>query len=206
MTYPQRVRDTILPLSVAGNLPEAFEEWSFTETIFDHEAPIETCELCGKKEVRYHFQIENALTEQRLWVGSHCILQFGVSVFEDDEKLTPAQAKKKLARLKDQMRLEFCLSALQRLAAAENNNILKGALGYYELNKCLTPKYGAVVLWRLKANKIDHSPTFFKITLKRSQHKEDLRNMKRSAFLNIWPALSASQRKLAASFGHFPPC
>ncbi len=36
-TYPQRVADNILPLSLAGILPDAFTEWYFTENIEDHE-------------------------------------------------------------------------------------------------------------------------------------------------------------------------
>lgn len=52
--YTQRVRDSILPLSVAGTLPAAFGEWSFTDNTFDHEQPIETCELCGQQDLRTH--------------------------------------------------------------------------------------------------------------------------------------------------------
>lgn len=74
--YSQRVRDSILPLSVADTLPAAFAEWSFTENTVDHETPIETCELCGQQDLRYHFEIANPYTEAALWVGSHCILQF----------------------------------------------------------------------------------------------------------------------------------
>ena len=81
--YSQRVRDSILPLSVADTLPAAFAEWSFTENTVDHETPIETCELCGQQDLRYHFEIANPYTEAALWVGSHCILQFDVAVMEN---------------------------------------------------------------------------------------------------------------------------
>lgn len=40
-TYTQRVRDSILPLSVADTLPKAFEEWRFTGDTHDHEEPCE---------------------------------------------------------------------------------------------------------------------------------------------------------------------
>lgn len=36
-TYPQREADNILSLSVVGVLPDAFNEWYFTELIEDHE-------------------------------------------------------------------------------------------------------------------------------------------------------------------------
>jgi len=56
-TYPQKVRDNILPLSIAGTLPEAFKEWSFTDNTIDHEEAVETCQLCEHEEIRYHFEI-----------------------------------------------------------------------------------------------------------------------------------------------------
>lgn len=43
--YNQRVRDSILPMSVGDSLPSAFGEWTFTDRTIDHEKPIETCEL-----------------------------------------------------------------------------------------------------------------------------------------------------------------
>lgn len=204
-SYPQRVRRNILPLSVAESLPEAFEEWTFTDEIEDHEEPIETCQLCEQEQLRYHFKIRNALTAKVLWVGSQCILRFGLSVFEDGLKLSEKQAKKKLERLTQQMRLESCIKTLERLAEAEENDILNSALAYYDENKYLTPKQAFVVLWRLRENNIDHSPSFFKISLKRERYRDDLRDMKTSRVHVIWPALSSTQRRLAEELGHTAP-
>jgi len=205
MGYPQRVSRNILPLSVAGTLPEAFEEWSFTEETVDHEQPIENCELCEQEQLRYHFEIRNSITKNTLWVGSQCILQFGVSVFEDGRKLPPNLAKKKLGRLVQKMRMESCIKALERLDAKENNDILRKALEHYRRNKSLTPKFAFVVFWRLQRNNIDHSSSFFKISLRRDRHKTDLKEMPLSRVHLLWPAMSPSQRKMAISMGHTPP-
>lgn len=202
--YPQRVRDSILPLSVGKTLPEAFEEWSFTERTIDHEEPIETCELCEQEALRYHFEIKNHLTK-KMMAGSKCILKFGLSVFEEGRKLNPADAKKKLDRLMQQMRLESCVRALERLAATENNAILTNALAYYRKNKYLTPKYAFVVLWRLQKHGIDHSPTFFKINLQKDKYQRDLREMPKSQIPFIWLALNSAQRKKAVELGHTKP-
>lgn len=204
-TYPQRVRDNILPLSVGSTLPEAFEEWSFTERIHDHEQPTETCELCEQESLRYQFEIKNSLTHNILWVGSQCILKFGLSVFEEGRRLSGSDAKKKLDRLMQQMRLESCIRALERLALAENNAILSNALVYYKKNKYLSPKFAFVVLWRLQKNNIDHSPSFFKVNLKRDKYQQDLKAMALSHVHTIWPALSSSQRDMAIRMGHSAP-
>lgn len=203
--YPQRVRDNILPLSVGSTLPEAFEEWSFTDNTVDHEEPIETCQLCDQEELRYHFEIKNAITQKCLWVGSQCILKFNLSVFEDGHRLSPGDSKKKLDRLMQQMRLQSCIDALQKLASSEENQILSNALAYYVKNKYLTPKFAFVVLWRLQEHQIDHSPSFFKINLAKVKYKDDLREMSESRVYVIWPALSSAQRKMAVEMGHSAP-
>lgn len=203
--YPKRVRDNIIPLSVGDTLPKAFEEWSFTEVIRDHEHPTETCELCDQESLRYQFEIRNALTTHTLWVGSQCILRFGVSVFESGRRLSPSDTKKKLERLTEKMRGESCIKALQRLAASEENPILLKALAYYQLNKNLSPKFAFVVFWRLKVHQIDHSPSFFKVNLKRDKYQQDLQEMELQRVHMIWPALSSSQRNLAIRLGHKAP-
>ena len=204
-TYPQRVADNILPVSIAGTLPDAFTEWYFTEHTIDHEIAKEDCELCNHEELRYHFEIKNRHTNHALMVGSSCILKFQLQVFDNGVLLDETDAQRKLEALKKKMRLESCINALFKAADKENNEILHNALSFYRKSKYLTPKFAFVVLWRLQANKIDHSPSFFKINLSKDKYKRDLRTMKKSRVRLIWPALSSSQRKIAERYGHEAP-
>jgi hypothetical protein len=204
-TYPQRVAENILPLSIAGALPEAFREWYFTERTEDHEQANENCELCNQEKLRYHFEIKNRNTKGHLWVGSSCILRFKVAVFENGQLLDEKETEKKLNTLINKMRLESCIKALENVSEKENNKILKNALAYYLKNKYLTPKFAFVVFWRLKANKIDHHPSFFKVSLRRDSYKNDLEIMPLERVHLIWPALSSSQRKIAIKYGHCAP-
>ena len=186
-------------------MPEAFKEWFFTELTHDHETADATCELCDKEEIRYHFQIENQYTHKQLWVGSQCILKFGLSVYDDGVILSAKAAKNKLDKLTKKMQLASCIKALESLASTENNKILTSALDFYNLNKYLTPKFAFVVFWRLDENDIDYHPSFFKISLKRHKYQDDLRDMPQSRVHRIWKALTPSQRELALSFGHSAP-
>ena len=201
-TYPQRVAENILPLSIAGSLPEAFKEWYFTENVEDYVVASEDCELCGQEELRYHFEIQNRHTDHRLWVGSSCILKFQVQVFENGRLLDAKSSRKKLKEIKKEMRRDSCIKALRELAVSEDNKILSDALEFYLKNKYLSPKFAFVVFWRLSKNRIDHSPSFFKINLRKDKYKNDLANMPTNRVQKIWPALSGSQRKLAMSYGH----
>jgi len=204
-SYPQRVADNILPLSRTGTLPEAFKEWYFTEHTEDHEHAIEECQLCDQEQLRYHFEIRNKYTQRHLWIGSQCILKFKVAVYDDERLLDEKGAKKKLDSLVKQMRFDSCMKALQRLVLEENNDILSNALDYYQKNKYLTPKFAYVIFWRLNANKIDHSSSFFKISLKRDKFKQDLRDMNTRRVHVIWPALTSTQRKKDLGMGHTAP-
>ena len=204
-TYPQRVADNILPLSQAGTLPEAFKEWYFDGETEDHEQAIEECELCNQEQLRYHFKIVNRYTNKDLWIGSQCILKFKVAVYEDDQLLGEKETKKKLDALIKQMRFESCMSALQRLVQKENNDILDNALDFYQKNKYLTPKFAFVIFWRLETHRIDHNPSFFKISLKKDKYRKDFRDMEIRRVHLIWPALTVSQRKLATNMGRSAP-
>lgn len=203
--WSQKVSQNILPLSVGKTLPQAFEEWSFTEETVDHEQATEDCELCEQEALRYHFRIRNSLTAHGLWVGSQCILRFGVSVFEHGRRLSAADAKKKLGRLMEKMRLDSCIKALRVLSRMEGGGILENALNYYQQKGYLTPKFAFVVLWRLQSNRIDHSASFFKVSLKRKRYQDDLREMPTSRVHIIWPALTSSQKTMAIELGHIAP-
>lgn len=204
-TYSQRVRQTILPLSVGDTLPNAFVEWYFTGQTEDHEEASEHCELCGQDGLRYHFEIANRFTQHILQVGSHCILQFDVAVYEGTQRLTASEAKRHLEKLAQKMRLESCIRALEKLARADQSSILENALVYYRANKKLTPKQAFVVFWRLRRNRIDHSPSFFNITLRKKRYVADLQNMETSKVHFFWMAMTANQRRQAIRLGHAPP-
>lgn len=101
--------------------------------------------------------------------------------------------------------MDSCLKALGSLTESEESDILSNALSFYAKNKYLTPKFAFVVFWRFAEHKIDHSSSFFKISLKKHKYQQDLADMPTDRVHLIWPALSKHQRKLAVSYGHRPP-
>lgn len=204
--FTRFVCTSILPRSIAQTLPRAFREWRFTENTIDHGGPIETCQLCGKEKIRYHFEIGNEQTDENLWVGSHCILKFDVAVMDGGIKLSPEKAKQRLDKLTKRMQYEACLKALFELTEKEPQNaILSGALERYKRDGKLTPKQAAVVFWRVAFHQVENNASFFNVEMKTNQHIEDVRNMESRRLHLFWGALSTSQRKKAISLGHLPP-
>jgi len=203
--YTDRVRDNIIPLSQASTLREAFKEWYFTDSHRDHENAVAECQLCKQERLRYQFEIRSSKTQHRLWVGSSCILRFGVLVYDQGQVLDSQQAEKKLTTLMNQMRQESCLNALKALAEKEKNDILSNALSFYEANGYLTPKFAFVVFWRLSVHHIDHCPSFFKINLKIKRYREQLSDMPESRVHQFWQALTSGQKRVAERYGHKAP-
>jgi hypothetical protein len=203
--YTSRVAPNILPLSRAKTLPAAFREWHVTGELIDHEAAEEQCGLCEQEGLRYHFGIRNDLTDGHLWVGSRCILQFEIPMYDAGRLLGPKEVKRELAQLVKRKRFEWCLKALRSVAATEQNDILRGALDYFEQHSNLSPKLAWVVFWKLRQHGIGHDPRWFKVALRRMKHRDDLRAMPADRVHELWPALSASQRRLAQELGHSPP-
>lgn len=204
-TYSRRVAENLLPRSVAGTVIDALAEWRFSGETVDHGESTAVCGLCDHEELRYHFRIENEHTRRELWVGSQCILKFQVAVYEGSRRLSLADAQRKLAALTEKMRLDSCVKALRRVAAAEQNDILNAALEFYEKWKYLTPKLTFVVFWKLQHHRIDHNPSFFKVNLQRRKYRDDLQAMPTGRVHLFWSALTSSQRALAQRLGHPPP-
>jgi hypothetical protein len=205
MSYMKRVCDNIVPLSSSSDCIVALREWYFTEETHDHEAPTETCELCDKAELRYHFKIQNKYNHNTLQVGSQCINKFDISVYDAGRELDKAEAKKKLARLVREMHRESCIKSLKRLSDSEESSILRNAVAFYEENDYLTPRYANVIFWKLTQYSINHSPSFFRISLKRQKYIDDLERLETWQVHRFWAALSSSQKKKAEELGHTPP-
>jgi len=79
---------------MAGN-----ENWIFTEKARDCGASRGCCGVCGRRNLRFQFQVRNMKTHQSMWVGSSCILKFGLSVMSGGTRLPTPEAKAKLARI-----------------------------------------------------------------------------------------------------------
>lgn len=77
-----------------------------TSSIVDHRASDWTCELCGHQNCRWEFTLENVAGGQSVKTGSHCIVEYSLSV---DGEVSAEEALKRLrAAISRMKRVEEC--------------------------------------------------------------------------------------------------
>ena len=78
---PPFERQVIYGRTVPEIMPDIIAEFDArTDTIRDHHPHTTTCELCGKRGIRWEFEIYNLNNSQSIRCGSSCIEKYGLSV------------------------------------------------------------------------------------------------------------------------------
>ena len=89
-------KQNLLPLSKATLFTEALSEWQFTGNVYDYDGKDIECELCEHPDLYHHYEIRNKLNENRLLVGSSCILKFSeINVKDEMGNLITEKEKRK---------------------------------------------------------------------------------------------------------------
>lgn len=206
MSWAERAAANLLPLGKEkSNLAVALREWRYTGNFNDLEAPVEICELCNHPDIRYQFEIRNLVTGKSLLVGSECINRFGIAATnEEGRTLSGEESRKKVSRdrrsLIDEARKRRVISALVALAHLDSGFNILSFIDYLQSRGAFTPKQLLAILWRLSKFGIANNPKDFKLTIKRSREKDQLRDMKDWERQRIEPCLTTAQRKFLANF------
>jgi hypothetical protein len=181
----------------------ALKEWEYWGDSYDLEYPSETCELCGKKDIRYQFELVNTKNGEYLYVGSECIFKFGdVKVRNEAGKVVTGQdAKARVSRDRAKLitdaRTRSVLNSLISLASKSNGKIpidFQDFVKYYKERGAFTPKQLALVLWQFKELSIPYTLSYFKTVITRDREKQQLLNMPAWQIQKMLPALSTSQK------------
>ncbi|WP_269543225.1 hypothetical protein [Cerasicoccus fimbriatus] len=197
----QRVKASIFPRSrEKSDIRAALSEWFYTGDTYDLEYPSADCELCGHKDIRFQFTIENSFTQKDLLIGSECITRFDIrAVDEEGHQLDSETTKKTVQR--DRRKLitnakeKRMFTSLVRLGSLDQDFEIDSFISYYGERKAFTPKQLAVLLWRLEKFGVEHKPTDFKLTIRRNREKNQLLTLKDFQVRAIWKCLSASQKR-----------
>lgn len=204
--WDERARESLLPLSQAATLGLALKEWHYTGHFYDYERLCETCQLCGKTELRFHFEIYNPVTANALLVGSECIKRFQIDAVDESGRRVGAN---EAARIVDRDRRWLVEDARQRrqtraiLELARigdfTDDKVASFLAYINDRSALTPAQAYFLLWRMAERRIEYRPSDFKITIRRNREKAQLVEMSDYKLRTLYPALSAPQKQWLAA-------
>jgi len=147
--YRERTTATLLGRSVAQALHTARQEWRYAGECGHSETDL-SCELCGCAQVRYWFEIHNAVNGQRLKIGSECVQAW----MQAAPGLDFERVKTDRARLEREVRVQVQGDLLKRAARIDpwlkrRRRDLQAAL---ETHGTLTPKVREVISKVLSAN------------------------------------------------------
>ncbi|GEK15940.1 hypothetical protein [Aliivibrio fischeri] len=190
--------ENILPLSISNDFKVAFSEWLFSGEVIDYGHVCVECELCEHDELRYHYKINNKLTDKLLWVGSSCILRFEeIAVFnENNEAVTsPDERRKVLERALKDKQIDISLEPLRKLWSVnfERRNYIHYQAEEIKSRNSISPDALNVLFMDFKKFEIDFKPEHYSVNLRDSLNQYQLLNMNEESQKLIWKTMSSQQ-------------
>ncbi len=198
----------LLPLSQSELFSEALREWLFTGLVLDYDGEEIECELCEHPDLTHHFEIQNTLNENRLLVGSSCILKFSEINIRDSLGREIIDLEERRIYLEDALQnklAEIMLEPLRKLWLKDKENRLKIQLRAKALKRGegISPQELLFLFLRMDEFQIPYTPSRYKVSLRSYQEQDELSSMSNATLMNLKPALSSSQlKKYARLFAH----
>lgn len=197
-----RSKETLTQYSVnKQNFRAMLNEWFYNGESYDLEEPCEACELCGYREIRYQFTIQNRLNNNELLVGSECITRFDLSgIGENGEYIAPQQTQKRVhrdrQRLIKEARLKRVLNCLIRLSYKAPQLEMEKTIEKFQDRGVFSPKHVLFIFWKLDEAKVTYDPRDFKVSLRRSREKDQMEEMKDWQLKKLKLCLTSAQKQM----------
>jgi hypothetical protein len=193
--YLARISESLLSRSCEqSQLQEAMREWRHTGFYKVFDDCDGTCELCGKDRLRFQFHIENLTTNHSLMIGSECIRKFKslesaaaiVVIGEVDATKRRATREKNDQHVTTQLLIVACV---------DDQFDIEEFLTYWRDRGAFTPSQLATLAWRFEKAEVEFAAHCFRITIRRSRERAQLRSLEQWRLLKIWASLSSYQRR-----------
>ena len=197
-----RSKETLTQYSVnKKNFREMLNEWFYNGESYDLEEPCEACELCGYREIRYQFTIQNRINHNELLVGSECITRFDLSgIGENGEYIAPQQTQKKVQRDRQRLikeaRLKRVLNCLIQLSYKAPELEMEKTIEKFQDRGVFSPKHVLFIFWKLDGAKITYDPRDFKVSLRRNREKDQIEEFKDWQLHKLRLCLTSAQKRL----------
>lgn len=191
-------RTALAQLSFEPSMPDfVAAEWVFTGKAKDNVKQDANCSLCGRKHVRYQYQIRNKLTKHREWAGETCVVGSGMAGFLDGKKVSGEALKTALREARVGMDREHALRALEKVAESNGHPSLFGALKRLRAKGVVSPRQAGAVFYAAAKESIEVAPGLFKISMKTNKHKQQVRDLPDKIFNIVISKIDSGSRKTA---------
>ncbi|MCQ8182646.1 hypothetical protein NP603_16110 [Methylomonas sp. SURF-1] len=190
----------LVPLSKSTSFTEALREWLFTGNVFDYDDEDIECELCEHPDLSHHFEIRNTLNDNRLLVGSSCILKFSEINIHDalgQEVTDPDERKFYLEDALRKKLTEIMLEPLRELwlKDKEYRGNIESKARYLKAGSGISPRELLFLFRRMEFYNIPYTAKRYKVSLRSYSEQRELHQMSQEDLHKIKPALSATQVK-----------
>ncbi|MDS4026025.1 MAG: hypothetical protein RKO25_03405 [Candidatus Contendobacter sp.] len=188
----------LIPLSVATLFTEALREWFFTGVVYDYEGEDIKCELCEHPDLSHHFEIRNTVNDNRLLVGSSCILKFSEINIRDTFGREVTDTEERKVYLNDALQkklTEIMLEPLRKLwlKDKEHRADIESKAKQLKMGDGISPQGLLFLFRRMDACQIPYTATRYKVSLRSYIEQGELYRMSQPDLHKIKPALSAIQ-------------
>ena len=190
----------LIPLSVSRDFREALSEWQFTGHVIDYDNREIECELCEHPDLSHHYEIKNKNNENKLLVGSKCILKFQeISICDEKGNFVTDQDERKIyleKALKEKLR-EIMLEPLRKawLKNKLNRDFIENNAKQLKKGKGVSPNTLVTLFKFMRELNVSYKPSLYKISLRSYEDQIELDLMEGENRALILESFSSSQRQ-----------
>ena len=179
-----------------------FKQWFFTGKFVDHGANNAVCGLCGNHKLRYHFLVAHRQTGEAIWVGSQCVLHFGVSGTLVGKKQRQARQEQALeANENSVLALIDQLQSIYQQVTQSDQRKIRWLVGKFQRQGAFSPSDIAWLFQVMLVVGVRPDFTLFPIALKTKKQKNELANLSLTARRLIAPSLTEAQQAECKKMG-----
>ena len=172
-------------------------EWIFTGKAKDNLVPEAGCSICGRRHVRYQYEIRNQFTKHRAWAGESCLIQSGIPGFIGDGKVAGDELKGAIRDAKQEMILAKATSELEAIAGRNGHPALAGALKTLNGQGAVSPNQAATIFYAAQKEGLEIGQGLIRVTMKKKKHQEQVQQMAPNLFGVLIERLDVQSRATA---------
>lgn len=163
------------------DIRRALDEWFWNGSSSDLIYGLGKCELCGQGKLRFEFELENALNENKIMVGSECIRRFSLPAVIDGVIHTAEQTSDRIKVAMKDMAWEYRKSvvwkSLKQLKRKVKDFPVFDFKDTFEKRGFFSPSETLALLKEFRKYGIAYDAESFKLNIHTRMMKDDLHNL-----------------------------